>query len=85
MSNARFSPFVYGTTIREMKLHVVDNFLKEMDVDFIDKPSGKRIKYKKYYQYDNQGRLSFTKTLNTSSGKIENHEKFEYREWLPYQ
>ncbi|MFH7019246.1 hypothetical protein [Flavobacterium sp. FlaQc-47] len=81
VSNAKFSPFAYGTTIREIKLYVVANFLKEMNADFIDNPSGKQVKYKKYYHYDNQGRLVLTKTINSSLGKIENQEKFEYKSW----
>ncbi|MBS7254677.1 hypothetical protein [Flavobacterium branchiicola] len=64
-----------------MELQIAGNFLKEMEVDLIDYPSSQMIKYKKYYRYDDDGRLIFTKTLNLSSGKIEDQQKIEYKRW----
>jgi hypothetical protein len=81
INDAQYSLFINGNIIKRIKLHIVNNFLKEIDATLIDEPTGQLIKYKKYYQYDRHGRLRFTKTLNDSSGKIEHEQKFEYKSW----
>lgn len=82
MLNAKFSPFVYGTILKNLKLYVVDDFLVEIDAVLIEEPDGETIYYKKYYEYDKLGRLSSSKTVNAISGVIEDQSKIEYREWL---
>lgn len=84
MLNAKFSPFIYGTTLKKLKLYVVDNFLIEMDANLIEEPGGEIIYYKKYYKYDKAGRLSSCKTINSLSGEIEDEDKIDYKEWCVY-
>lgn len=81
MLNAKFSPFIYGTTIKDLKLYVVNNFLIEIDATFLEEPGGETIQYKKKYKYDKAGRLSSSETINVISGEIENQNKIEYKEW----
>ncbi|OXE97410.1 hypothetical protein B0A64_23370 [Flavobacterium araucananum] len=84
MLNAKFSPFIYGTIIKNLKLYVVDNFLVEIDATLIEEPNGETLFYKKYYQYDKVGRLSSSKTVNILSGELEDQDKIEYREWFGF-
>ncbi|WKL48599.1 hypothetical protein Q1W71_02200 [Flavobacterium pectinovorum] len=81
MLNAKFSPFAYGTIIKNLKLYVVDNFLVQIDVTLLEEPDGETVRYKKTYKYDKAGRLSSSKTVNIISGKIEDQNKIQYREW----
>ncbi|AYN03083.1 hypothetical protein EAG11_02020 [Flavobacterium sp. 140616W15] len=82
MLNAKFSPFVYGTILKNLKLYVTDNLLIEIDAILIEEPNGEKIYYKKYFEYDKEGRLSSSKTVNATSGKIESQDKIEYRKWF---
>lgn len=84
MLNAKFSPFIYGTILKNLKLYVADNFLIEVDAVLIEEPDGETMYYKKYYEYDKVGRLISSKTVNVISGQIEDQDKIEYREWLVF-
>lgn len=81
MLNAKFSPFAYGTILKKIKLYVVNNFLVELDATLVEEPNGEIIYYKKHYEYDKEGRLSSSKTINVISGEIEDQDKIEYKEW----
>lgn len=81
MLNAKFSPFIYGTVLKNLKLHVKNNFLVEIDAVLIEKPDGETMYYKKYFEYDKAGRLSSSKTINFISGEIEDRQKIEYKSW----
>ena len=81
MLNAKFSPFAYGTIIKNLKLYVVNNFLVQIDATLLEEPGGETVRYKKSYKYDKAGRLSSSKTVNIISGKIEDQNKIQYREW----
>jgi hypothetical protein len=81
MLNAKFSPFAYGTILKKIKLYVVNNFLVELDATLVEEPNGEIIYYKKNYEYDKEGRLSSSKTINVISGEIEDQDKIEYKEW----
>ncbi|MBF4516161.1 hypothetical protein IRZ71_07405 [Flavobacterium sp. ANB] len=81
MLNAKFSPFIYGTMLKNIKLHVANNFLVEIEAILIEEPDGETIYYKRYYDYDKTGRLISSKTINSNSGQIEDQEKIEYRKW----
>ncbi|WP_123774037.1 hypothetical protein [[Flexibacter] sp. ATCC 35103] len=81
MLNAKFSPFAYGTILKKIKLYVVNNFLVELDAMLVEEPNGEIIYYKKHYEYDKEGRLSSSKTINVISGEIEDQDKIEYKAW----
>ena len=81
MLNAKFSPFIYGTILKNLKLYVANNYLVEIEAILSEEPDGENIFYKKYYEYDKIGRLISSKTINISSGEIEDQEKIEYRKW----
>lgn len=84
MLSAKFSPFVYGTVLKNLKLYVVNNFLVELDATFIEDIDEKIINYKKYYEYDKESRLRSSKTINITSGEIEDRDEIEYNDWLVY-
>ncbi|WP_456311933.1 hypothetical protein [Pseudomonas shirazensis] len=81
MLNAKFSPFIYGTILKNLKLYVENNYLIEIEAILSEEPDGENIYYKKHYEYDKTGRLISSKTINISSGEIEDEEKIEYRKW----
>lgn len=81
MLNAKFSPFVYGTVIKKLKIYVANNFLVGMDASLQEEPVGETVHYKKSYKYDKAGRLSSSKTVNIISGEIEEQNKIEYKQW----
>jgi hypothetical protein len=81
MLNAKFSPFVYGTIIKKLKLYVMNNFLVQIDATLLEEPGGETVRYKKSYKYDKAGRLSSSKTVNIISGKTEDQNIIEYKGW----
>jgi hypothetical protein len=81
LSNSNISPFIFGSTIKNLKLSVKDNYLKEIYAVLMYNSGRKRIVYKKYYTYDKNGRLKSTKTIDVTNNKVENKETIEYSEW----